>query len=393
MRIAVDAERAFSDSPTGTETYAAELVHRLPRIGEDHQFTLFVRHPLDVLFPPNVTVEVLRWPIRHLWHQLRLSARLVRGGFDVVFVPAHTVPLVHRLRTVTTVHDIGFIERPELYGNRRLANGVTGSVGEVAIRLLSRFRYGSSELDYHRWSLDQALRCAAIITVSQFTAERIHERCSVHPPLIPIANGLTRRIASPSAPPVPYPYVLSVGRLERKKNLLGVLRGFQRYLKAHPGAPERLILAGSPGVGFGEVRSLLESEPLRSRVLRTGYLSNSDLGRYMAHARALIFLPHYEGFGMPALEAMDAGIPVLGSDIPALREVTGDAAVLIDPDSLVDIARGIDSVLHDEVLRSRLRRAGADRVRTFSWDRCAAETLAVLTAVGSRSTIPGVLPN
>jgi glycosyltransferase involved in cell wall biosynthesis len=295
--------------------------------------------------------------------------------------------------TVTTVHDIGFIDAPDLYGNRPLARGAMGLLAEVALRVLSLGRYGSSELDYHRWSLELALRCAAVVTVSQFTADRIRHRFRQHPPLVPIQNGLTKRAVSDSERPIPQPYVLYVGRLERKKNIAGMLRVFQRYLENEPNAPEQLVLGGSPGLGFSDIGKLLETEPLRSRVTLTGYLNEAALGAYLAHANAFLFLPHYEGFGMPVVEAMAAGVPVVASDIPALREVAGDAVEFVDPGEPDFAARTLASVLHDTTLRKRMGSAGRSRSQQFQWDEAAKRTLAALLAVGERRKISGALLN
>lgn len=392
MHIGVDAARAFEPEPTGTEAYTRALIERLPRIGPEHRFTYFVAKRPTESFPKNVRIEVLRWPLHQLWHQLRLSARLVSRRPDVLFVPAHTVPLWHPLPTVTTIHDIGFEDSPELYDRRPLGSGAPQRIGNLALRLFSFGRYGATELDYHRWSLRQALRAQAILTVSRFTAKRIHARFPSHPPLVPIPNGFSRDASSAAAPPLPFPYVLYVGRLERKKNLVACLATFSAWIRQNPGRPEHLVLVGKPGYGFDEAKALLATLPLAERVVQLGWQPDSRVAALFAHARALLFLSAYEGFGIPVLQAMAAGVPVLASDIPALREVAGEAAMFASPDDPDAAAAALNRILTDSALRERLRELGRVRAKRFDWDHCAAQTIAALTAVGEGRVPAGALP-
>lgn len=390
MHIGVDAARAFDPKPTGTEAYTRALLDRFPRLAPEHRFTYFVANRPHFQFPKNVTVEVLRWPVNQLWHQIRLSLRLLSRRPDVLFVPAHTVPLVHPLPTVTTIHDIGFEERSDLYDHRPLGHGLSRWLGEVAIRAFSRGRYGASEIGYHRWSLRQAMHVQAVLTVSRFTADRIRARFPHHPALVPVPNGFSF-LPTRLGPPVPYPYILFVGRLERKKNLSGMLIGFAEFIRRNPKRLERLVLVGKPGYGFSDVTPLLENEPLKSRVVILDWQPDSQVVRYLQHASALLFVSAYEGFGIPVLQAFAAGVPVVASDIPALREVGDRAARFVPVDNPVVTAQALHAVLSDAVLRNRLTAAGRERVAQYSWDRCAHETLQVLIAVGYKRNPLGVL--
>jgi glycosyltransferase involved in cell wall biosynthesis len=381
MHIGIDAARAFDAEPTGTEVYTRALLDRFPDLAPAHRFTYFVANPPRFQFPKNVAVEVLRWPVDQLWHQIRLSIRLLSRRPDVLFVPAHTVPLVHPLPTVTTIHDIGFEERPDLYDPRPLGRGLSRWLGEAAIRAFSRGRYGASEIGYHRWSLQRAMEAQAVLTVSRFTADRIRTRFPHHPPLIPIPNGFSY-LPTRSGSPVPYPYVLYVGRLERKKNLSGMLAAFAEFVRQNPKRQERLVLVGKPGYGFSSATSLLENEPLKNRVVMLGWQPESSVMRFLQHASALLFVSAYEGFGIPVLQAFAAGVPVVASDIPALREVGGHAAQFVPLGNPVVTAQALHAVVSNGVLRARLTAAGRDRVTRYSWERCAHETLQVLLTVG-----------
>lgn len=392
MRIGVDAARAFEPEPTGTEVYARELLRWMPRVAPEVQFTYFVADAVTERFPTNVAVEVLRWPPRALWHQVRLSLRLLRRGIDVLFVPSHTVPLVRTVPTVTTVHDIGFEDRPDLYSHRPVGSGIRALLAAIATRVLSRGRFYGSELGYHRWSLRQALQCAALLTVSQATADRIAARFPNHPPMVVVPHGAPSVRPTTTDPANP-PYLLYVGRVERKKNILGLLEGFRRYHTEHPNSTLRLILAGRLGLDGDRIRAALADPVIAPFVEARGYVAEAERTKLLPNARALVLVSHYEGFGLPLLEAFASGVPVLASDIPALREVGSDLAVFVRPDDPESIAEGIHTVTSSRELLDRIRAQGPRYVTKFTWERTAQKTLEVLIAVGSRSAVSRALPN
>ncbi len=378
MVIGVDAARAFDPEPTGTERYTRELLERLPRLAPGVRWVYFVPRKVRMVFPKNVRVEVLRWPFPFLWHQLRLSLRLLRGGIDVLFVPAHTVPLLHRVTTVTTIHDIGFEDAPELYDRRPVGSVLHRIIASAVFRMLSFGRYGGSELDYHRWSLRRALRCEALLTVSQATADRIQARFPRHPKLFVVPSGAPPVPTDTGDSPYPFPYVLAVGRAEVKKNLGGTVAVFERFLHEHPEATEHLVWIGRFGFGADAVQRHLEHSPYRERIHLVGYRPDEERNLSLRHARAMFFLSHYEGFGFPLLEAMGVGIPVLASDLSALREVAGPAARFVDPNDVGGAARALASVLFDRPIREGLIRSGRERYRRFDWDTAARGTIAAL---------------
>jgi glycosyltransferase involved in cell wall biosynthesis len=172
------------------------------------------------------------------------------------------------------------------------------------------------------------------------------------------------------------PYLLHVGRIERKKNLCRTLEAFARVRTQHA-RRIRVVLAGTPGPGGEEVFEAIERLGLSEAVRLTGYVRQEDLPALYAGAMVFLFPSLYEGYGMPVLEAMACGTPVLTSNVTSLPEVAGDAALQVDPLDIESIAQGILKLVEDPQRRDEYIRKGLGRVKAFTWERTARETLAV----------------
>jgi glycosyltransferase involved in cell wall biosynthesis len=168
------------------------------------------------------------------------------------------------------------------------------------------------------------------------------------------------------------PYILFVGTLEPRKNLVSLVRAYRRAAEA--GIPQTLVLAGATGWGAGPLERELALEG-PGRIVRTGWLSEGDLDAVYRGASLFVYPSLYEGFGLPVLEAMARGVPTIASATSSLPEVTGDAALGVDPGSPTDIARAIRAIATDEALAARLADAGRRRATLFSWDETARLTL------------------
>jgi len=368
MTIGIDASRANKTYKTGTEWYSYHLIQELKKIADPKdQFVLYSREKLrgDLgELPRNWQSRVLGWPPKKLWTQARLSWEMWRRPPEALFVPAHTLPLVHPKKVVTTCHDVAFLRLPQVYN--------------------------WAALKYQEFAIKSAVRHAAkIIAVSEFTKQELMEFFRISPDRIAVVhNGydsdrykLTgeEEIAGVLAKyNLSRPYLLYAGRLEVKKNTPGLIQAFNILKKSSKflvqNSPLKLVLVGQPGVGFEKVTKAIVENNLSDEVVMPGWIGKQDLPALMAGASAFVFPSFYEGFGIPVLEAMACGTPVVASGIPALREVAGEAAYLVDPYSPENIAEGISRVLTDDHLREDLKIRGLDRARGFSWARCAKET-------------------
>jgi len=380
MTIGIDASRANKTEKTGTEWYSYHLIAEFKKITDPKdQFVLYSREKLrgDLgELPANWQSRVLGWPLKKLWTQARLSWEMWHRPSGALFVPAHTLPLVHPKKVITTCHDVAFLRLPQ--------------------------DYDWPALKYHKFAIKFAVRHATkIIAVSEFTKQELMEFFRVSPDRISVVpNGYNsdrykliedkEAIAGVLAKyNLSRPYLLYVGRLETKKNTPGLVQAFNVLKKNSKflvqNSDLKLVLVGGPGVGFKKVTQAIVENNLSDQVVMPGWVGEDDLPYLISGAAAFIFPSFYEGFGIPILEAMACGTPVVASGIPAIREVAGEAAYLIDPYSPENIAEGISRVLTDENLREDLKIRGLDRAKQFSWARCAKETYEVLKSVANKN--------
>lgn len=399
MIIGIDASRANAGHRTGTEWYSYHIIQGLAALDRENRYLLYTPEPFQedlARLPENFSSRVLSHPLGFLWTQLRLSFEMAIRPPDVLFVPAHTVPLVTPPRTVVTIHDLGFEHFPELYGRDPI--GPTQFpltlFTSLAIRIVTGYRYGNSELDYHRWSLRFAAGHAAkIIAVSEYTKQDIVERLNVPSDnVVVIPHGVDHeryhphvdRAAIESARArhgLSTPYLLFIGRLERKKNVARLIRAFSMLTRARD-VPHnlRLVLVGEKGVGFPEILKTIREERVGQFVTITGW-QGDDARLLLAGATCFMFPSLFEGFGLPVLEAMAMGVPVVCSNTTALPEVAGDATLLVDPGSTESIAQGIHRVLEDEALRRELVAKGLARAKNYTWEKTVRKTHEILISL------------
>lgn len=358
MRIGINAALNSSRDgyrQTGISRYIGELVS-----GIEH-----VMDPADklMLFGQK-TGPIKDNPMaRILWEQSGLPVNIATRRLNVFHTPIGAVPLLSLAPTVVTVHDLAFLKYPEqLPASRR-------SWLIAATRLSAR-------------------RASKIITVSQATARDLQEWLDIPDDriqAIPLAtSGKVERVEGKSLDVfrmkwnIDRPYVLAVGTLEPRKNLPTLLRAFA---KIKDDIDHQLVLVGPEGWLTGELKSTLEELNLGDRVRLTGFVSDEELGGWYSGADLFAFPSYYEGFGLPSIEAMRCGAPVLAADNSAFPEVIGQAGVMIPA---VDVKAWSDSMLDlltDEGKRETLRQRGFTRANLFSWDRTAQSTYDVYKEV------------
>jgi glycosyltransferase involved in cell wall biosynthesis len=360
MRVGFDGTPLLG-SKTGVGWYTHELIDAVAELAPKDEMVVFpiswrtARHlKIDPPHRPNVTVERKLAPARPLWAMWdRVQFPPVEWlvSCDVFHATNFIAPPSRKVPIVVTVHDIGFVHNPE---------AVTPGVRRMASLLPAMLR-----------------RAAAIITVSQFTCEELVTWMpDVADKTIVVHNGSHAR-ATPAAgdgngdrhPP----YALMLGTLEPRKNLplaLDALRILRRR-----GVDLRLVLAGGRS-NLLDVPSLLRKRGLgEPEVTRTGYIDDARVSALLADARVLVFPSLYEGFGMPLLEGMEAGVPVVGVRAGATPETVGDAGLLVDPGDAEGFADAMERAAFDEELRTQLIAAGHAQAAKFTWARAARATL------------------
>jgi glycosyltransferase involved in cell wall biosynthesis len=366
VRIAIDATPAAIQRG-GVGRYARELLRALMVEAPDQRFVLAtaageeaVRRLLAAL-PPGAWREARRLPASErvmtaFWQRLHAPLSIERwiGPVDIYHGTDFTLPPV-KAPAVVTIHDLSFLLTPE-HAEPRLARYLQGAVPRAIER------------------------ASAVVTVSSSVAAQV----AAHYPqalgkLVAIPNGVQVPDCSPPRKESEQPRVFTVGTIEPRKNHLTLLAAMAQVRDVYPDA--LLVVAGRAGWQAAEIVAALESGEAHGRLRWLRNLGDRQLEDEYAAATLCVFPSHYEGFGLPLLEAMARGVPVLASDIAAHRDVAGDAAVYAAPNDQDEWARRIVELLGDEARRARMAAAGKERVRGFTWNETARRTLRVYRAV------------
>lgn len=362
MLIGIDASRATGARRTGTENYSYHLIRELLDLNSANRFRLYFRQaPVPDLFPQEAEQRLIPFP--RLWTHVRLSWEMARHAPDLLFVPSHVLPLIHPQRSVVTVHDLGYHFYPQAH---TLSQNV-----------------------YLRWATRYNARSATrILADSEATRhDLMHfygtpgKKVSVVYPgrdetLSPVVDAAVLA-ACRARYGLSGPYLLYVGTLHPRKNLVRLVQAFG--MMANEVDPSlQLVLAGRKGWLYDEIFSEVRRQALSGRVVLTGYVPDDDLPALLSGALAFVFPSLYEGFGLPLLEAMACGTPVISSNVSSLPEVAGDAALYVDPTDTESLAEALTRIVAQEALRNELVNRGLRQIQRFSWQRCARETLQVL---------------
>ncbi|HSP54343.1 MAG TPA: glycosyltransferase family 1 protein [Dehalococcoidia bacterium] len=380
MRIGFDATVLSPGTRyTGMGQYAEGLLRVLPRLAPNDDFLVYGTPPDSTLRMPrsNVTWHpVGRLPIGRLstlvGHLVLLPRLAHRHRLDVLHVPAvHTraslPPVPRRLLCplVVTLHDL----IPMNY------------YGRADKPLPWRLR------TYYRWNLNSALKAQKIITVSESSRSEILDTLHVPPGrVVAIHNGIDPSWRSGEEEPAldlqspDGPYILFGGSFEPRKNLPRLLRAFDQACKA--GLSHRLVMIVDAGSAHaGPVMELARNLSCAIRLTFLSRLDESSIRAVYRGADAFVFPTLSEGFGLPPLQALACSVPVIASDIPVMREILGDAACYVDPYSVDDMARALNSITSDHALRCRLATGGPKRAAAFSWEAAGRSTLEVYRSV------------
>jgi glycosyltransferase involved in cell wall biosynthesis len=334
LKIALDATYSVDRNLTGVGVYSKAILSGLAQRHPDTRF-LFCYRPHRFLrsfsepFEPNSRRRLLTntWaPTADLFHSLNQRIDSAKHG-----------------RTVSTFHDL-FV--------------MSGDYSTPEFR--ARFT-------------DQALRASErsdlIITVSHFTARQVQQLLKVEAARIRVIHHGCRRPPEVLQPANRERMILFVGALQRRKNILRLVKAFEQA------APDwRLVLAGSFGFGSEEILARIQTSSRREDIQVLGYVPESILDKLYQRASLFAFPSLDEGFGMPLLDAMAHGVPILTSNVSALPEVSGDAALLVNPSDVTSIAEGLGTLIEDQALREQLAQKGLARCREFTWEKAVEKT-------------------
>lgn len=343
MIIGIHALAAFKRPRTGVEEYTYQLIKHLTMLegAKRHRFVLYTNQT-DQSFNQD-QIRHLKWPFP-MWTQIRLGLEMILKKPDLLFIPAHVLPLIHPKKSVVVIHGLEYEYCPEMYPKKHLK--------------------------YLRWSTKYAVEHAQkIIAVSQNTRDDLISLYRADPDKIAMIHhgfSINRKAKKKK---FDWPYILFLSRLETKKNVHGLIKTFN-FLKERYQIPHKLVLAGPFGFGFEGNKS--------DQIVTTGYISRDQKWSLLKGADMFILPSFYEGFGLPILEAQAAGVPVITSNLSSMPEVAGSGALLINPRDTSQISEAIYKLIKSDKIKRDLIEKGYQNIKRFSWQKCARETLNLL---------------
>lgn len=373
MRIAIEAQRIFRSNKHGMDFVALETIRCLQRLDTRNEYFIFVGDGPDRCLEEtsNMHIVTLCCPTYPLWEQWALPRAVARVKPDLLHCTSNTAPVWGAAPLVVTLHDIIFLEK-QTARNKSFYQ----SLGRL----------------YRRLVVPRILpACRKIITVSEFERNRIRTALHLEPErIIAIHNGFNtcfrpmdnvrdtvRKYLSEER------YLFFLGNTDPKKNTPGTLRAYADYVRRSPD-PLPLLVADLSESAAEEMLREIEAPELREMLRLPGYIPNGDLPAIYNGAQAFLYTSLRESFGIPQLEAMACGTPVIASNTSAIPEVAGQDAILVDPTSPEAIADALLRLETDPAFRAAQRTYGLERVKRFSWEHTARELLTLYLSLGER---------
>ncbi len=378
MRVAIDYTAALYQA-AGIGRFVRSLVGALSEIDSSTEYLLlYADPPRDVrpVIPRGHNFTSKRIPLSEralsaLWHRLSvpLPVDLLTGRVDVYHSPDFVLPPVRNAASVLTVHDLAFLLRPECADA-----GLRDYLEKTVPRSVARADYILAD------SVNTQDDLICLLGVPPAKVEVVPG--GVDSRFAPVEDQevlqqMRQRVSGGA------PYILSVGMIEPRKNLVRLIEAFE-LLKARLSLPHRLVLAGKRGWLSDPIYKRARTSPLASQIEFPGFVAESDLPQLYSAADLFAFPSLYEGFGLPPLEAMACGVPVVTSRSASLPEVVGDAALTVDPESVEELADALAMLLQDAALRQRMMARGLIQSKKFTWQAAARRMLDVYRRLSTK---------
>lgn len=360
MRIAVNTRLLLPQRLEGIGRFKHEVLQRLVERYPEHEFLFLFDRPYDdcFVYGPNVEAVVVPPPSRHpvlwyLWFEWALPLVLSRHRADVFLSMDGYCSLRTKVPTVMVTHDIAHVHYPE------------------QVPAAARWYYNHFVPRY-------LARANSVVTVSDFCRSDISEHYAIpldkirvagnaaHPRFVPLDAKGQARVRQQYAEGQQYFFYL--GALHPRKNIARLLQAFSAF-KAQTSSPVKLLIGGRFAWQSGGIKTAYDQSEYREDIHFLGYVQDEDLVRIIASAMALTYVSLFEGFGVPIIEAMQAGVPVMTSSVSSMPEVAGDAGLLVDPTNTVEIAAGMQRLYEDEGLRQQLSKRGFNRAGIYTWEQ------------------------
>ena len=361
MVIAVNTRLLLAGKLEGIGYFSYEVLKRITIARPEHTFYFFFDRPYDpaFIFSDNVIPLVLQPPARHpilwfLWFEISMYRALKKINADIFFSPEGYLSLRSKVPTVMVLHDLAYLHQPENMQN--------------------------AHLSYFRKYVPLFInRAEKIVTVSQFVKQDILSKFpNILPEKITVCYNAARAGFFPLNADEKQnvqkkytqgaPYFVYVGAIHPRKNIHRLIAAFDDF-KNKSGADHKLLIVGRMAWKTDSVTDIYNASPFKSDIIFTGYVSENDLRALVAAAFCMVYVSLFEGFGMPIIEAMQCGVPVITSDITALPEIADGAALCVDPYDVEKISEAMLTLTKSESLRLALIERGIQRASDFSWDK------------------------
>lgn len=393
MKIGIDASRAFLRKRTGIEEYSFQVIKNLREKLRNEEVILYVRpgeinssvNSFDI--PKKWKIKKVNWP--RLWTQIGLSLEILFNPIDVLFIPAHTVPIIHpsgflmskflkifykknkSFKTIVTIHGLEYEFLPDAYSfwERFYMRLVIKKSCRWADKIIAvSFNTKNDLMELYK--------------IPEEKIEVIYEGCSFYENNIKNKEdfkaqkslNVLKKYQVDNAK-----YLLFIGRIEERKNMMGIIKAFG-ILKRKYLIPHRLVLAGGFGYRYADIVKYIQNNDFKDDIYLTGYIDEKDKKEILKNADLFLFPTLYEGFGLPIIEAQSLGVPIVASNNSSIPEIIGKQvkSSLVNPNNPEEIAQAVFEILSDKNIRKDLVNPGLENVKRFSWNTCADEVAKIL---------------
>ena len=394
MTIGIDGSRAFLKQRTGIEEYSYQVIKHLRDKFDEHQVVLYVRknQAIDFTLPTNWRVQIIN--CARLWTQIGLSVEMFLRPVDVLFIPAHTVPIIHPARNASLFALAISIQKllktlgvSTFYNQHSDAGGPKQTI--VTIHGLEYEFLPQAYSWWERFYMQLVIKnscqwASKIISVSENTKKDLLRLYGISESKMEVVyegvspmrnyelNANLRTELNTKYKIQNTKYILFIGRLEERKNIVGLIKAFE-ILKERYGISHKLVLLGRFGFGEENIRAELAKTNCAKDIVLTGFVSEEEKWELLKKADVFLFPTFYEGIGIPILEEQSMGVPVVCSNNSSIPEVVKNSALLVDPMNAEQIADEAHALISDKAKRDDIIEKGYENVKRFSWEKCAEE--------------------
>ena len=371
MHIGLDGI-PLTELKTGVGHYTFELACALARVATDSNFEVLYPSSLasaipgrddSIALPANLVIKRVKvGPVGRYWWSTGLPRYVRRSGIELFHGTNYDVPPWRQCATVLTIHDLSLLIHPETHEKRRVSR---------SRRRLPLMARAANAVIVPTESVRREVCEHLGLSAEKVFAVPEAPRACFTPVELDATEGVRQRLG------IGNDFLLTVGTIEPRKNLQTLVDAFEKVVGERSLSTLQLVIAGSRGWLSEQFFEALENSPMRKRIVLSDYLNDEDLRALYSSCRAFVYPSIYEGFGLPPLEAMACGAPVITSRIPALEETTGGAAILVEPKNAPALAGAIAELIESDDTRAKLSDLGRIRAKEFSWKRTARLTLDV----------------